>query len=66
MTAAGGWHEVAPDWRRAAEAHCELCGRLLARRRWVAEVAGAARAFCDPDCAELYRTYWLPRYATAP
>ena len=38
---------------------CECCGQIVARRLWVAEVAGEERRFCTPECEELYRTYVL-------
>jgi hypothetical protein len=59
--AAEGW-VVRPPARLDAGRHCTLCGRLLPRRSWVTHVDGAERDFCEPDCADLYRTYWLPRY----
>jgi hypothetical protein len=44
--------------------HCRLCGGLLPRTVWRAEVGGAEHDFCDAECEELYRTYWLPRYGS--
>jgi hypothetical protein len=48
-------------WHRVPDRHCTLCGRLLIRTH----VVGDGKIFCDADCAELYRTYWLPRRRSA-
>jgi len=55
-------HWVRDDlpWHRAPDRHCTLCGRLLVRTYLAAD----AGAFCDEDCEELYRTYWLRRHRT--
>lgn len=66
MSAAGAWEEVVPDALRPAQAHCELCGRLLVRRRWVVSGPEGERRFCEPDCADLHEHYWLPRYGRPP
>jgi hypothetical protein len=59
----GEWREHASVGPRAGEVHCDLCGRLLPRRAWLAEVNGENHRFCDPECAALYREYRLPGHA---
>lgn len=56
----GVWEErgVAADYLKKGSVHCEFCGRMIVRLGWVVE----SQVFCDPDCARLYRSYWLPRY----
>ncbi len=61
----GEWHEHGSDWRGTGLVHCDLCGRPLPRRAWVADVNGERLRFCEPDCETLYRGYWLPRYGRA-
>lgn len=48
-------------WHRGPDRHCTLCGRPLIRTY----VEIDRKAFCDADCEELYRTYWLPRHGHA-
>jgi hypothetical protein len=40
---------VASNWR-------DLCGQIIPRRLWVAEVDGAENTFGGPNCEHLYRT----------
>jgi hypothetical protein len=48
-------------WHRTPDRHCTLCGRLLIRTY----IAAGEHVFCDDECEELYRTYWLPRHGSA-
>jgi len=50
------------NWQHQPDRHCTLCGRLLIR----AYLAVLAEPFCDEECAEIYRTYWLPRNPQTP
>ena len=52
------WVRADVEWQRAPDRHCTLCGRPLLRTY----LAAGASCFCDQDCEELYRTYWLPRH----
>jgi hypothetical protein len=46
---------------------CTLCGKMIPMRYWVVEQAdGSEKTFCDPDCEQLYREYWLPKYGHQP
>jgi hypothetical protein len=58
----GRWHTPAADWRETRHTPCALCGRPLTGRRWQVLTGPTAGTFCDPDCEEIYRDYWLPRY----
>ena len=62
--AAGSWQTIAVPWYETRIIHCQLCGRMIARRMWVPEggADGQRPVFCKPACASLYREYWLPRY----
>lgn len=60
------------EWRRSEVGYlepyhvvCALCGQLVPGRYWLEKVANADHVFCSPRHAELYATYWLPRYSTA-
>ena len=54
------WEENTAKWYEQTMVYCTLCGRLIPKRFWVAEVEAQELVFCGPDCEQLYRTYWLP------
>ena len=56
------WVDIARRWHDTGVTNCGLCGKLIPRRLWMAEVHGKTVGFCGPDCERLYRTYWLPKY----
>jgi hypothetical protein len=56
------WIELQSRWYDTDVLNCRLCGRLIPRRVWVADVEGARLEFCSEGCEELYRRYWLPKY----
>lgn len=58
----GEWREIKRSWHDTTLTNCALCGRLVPRRVWFAEVGGALLPFCDQECEALYRAYWLPKY----
>ena len=58
----GKWVEIERTWHDTALTNCALCGRLVPRRVWQVEIDGQALPFCNEECEELYRTYWLPKY----
>lgn len=60
----GHWQDLHVSWHETTLTHCELCGQLIPKTAWVAEIAGGNHLFCDAACEALYRDYWLPRYAT--
>ena len=59
-TVAGRWDERghAGNYLLKSSIHCACCGRMLVRRAWVSE----GRVFCEPECEQLYRDYWIPRH----
>jgi hypothetical protein len=61
----GTWVEIERSWHDTALTNCTLCGRLVPRRMWVVEFDGKPLPFCDAECEELYRSYWLPKYGKA-
>jgi hypothetical protein len=58
----GHWSAPQADWRETRHIPCALCGRPLTGRRWEVPAGATTGTFCDPDCEEIYRAYWLPRY----
>ena len=57
------------EWRLRKQAlfepyilSCRLCGKMIPRRYWHALDRDVELSFCDPECEQIYRTYWLPRY----
>jgi hypothetical protein len=58
--AAGRWEERghAADYLLKSSVHCSCCGRMLIRLAWTSE----GRVFCEPECEQLYRDYWIPRH----
>jgi hypothetical protein len=61
----GTWRDINAAWYKLQLVYCDLCGQIIPRRLWVAEVDGADRTFCSPSCEHLYRTYYLPEGAGA-
>jgi hypothetical protein len=61
----GEWKETEISYLRASRTYCHLCGQLIPRRYWAADVEGEERIFCSPEHERTYRTYWLPRYGRA-
>ena len=53
----GEWRTHTFAWWEAVNVYCDLCGRPLAGRAWVAVVEGEERTFCDSECVGLYRTH---------
>lgn len=46
---------------------CSLCGKMIPVKYWVVGQAdGSEKIFCGPDCEQLYREYWLPKYGDQP
>jgi hypothetical protein len=50
----GRWRRHVFAWHQAVDVFCELCGRPLPGRAWVAELDGE-HVFCSVDCELLYR-----------
>jgi endogenous inhibitor of DNA gyrase (YacG/DUF329 family) len=58
----GEWVEIKRTWHDTSLTNCALCGRLVPRRIWMVSVEGERLPFCNEECEELYRTYWLPKH----
>ena len=61
-----GWVEVDNEtrWYDQSMIHCELCGRMIAKRLFRSEIEGKPRTFCGEGCAQLYQDYWLAESGT--
>jgi hypothetical protein len=55
----GRWEPIVTQVWETAVTPCECCGQVVARRLWVADVEGAERRFCSPECEALYRRHVL-------
>lgn len=54
------WVGNHPRWYEQRMVHCDLCGKIIPRDYWGVHENGKKLVFCDPDCEQLYREYWLP------
>jgi hypothetical protein len=61
-TANGEW--ITPDvsYVDPQRIFCDLCGRPIARRFWRVTIDGEQHTFCDPEHADLFRTWAEPTY----
>ena len=53
----GEWRRREAAWYEMRTANCELCGRPLPGRVWVAVADRDERTFCGPDCELLFRAW---------
>lgn len=58
----GRWRERRRPWYQTEAAHCAVCGCVLGSKVWLVREGEAELALCDPECEQLYRAYWRPRY----
>lgn len=58
----GEWQHTDVGYLEPYHVVCDLCGQLVPGRHWVQSVEGSDHVFCNPRHAELYETYWVPRY----
>lgn len=56
------WETIETAWYDTSVQTCALCGQMIPKRFWEAEVRGEALVFCSEECEQLYRSYWLPKY----
>ena len=42
--------------------NCAVCGKMIPREIWEAEVVGQLLPFCDDGCERLYIEYWLSKH----
>ena len=59
MTHEGRWIENDARWFELRMVYCDLCGRVIPKHLWQANVNGVTRTFCEPACEGLYRSYLL-------
>jgi hypothetical protein len=58
----GEWRSNEISYLEPHRVVCELCGQLVPGRHWIEQVDGVERVFCNPQHAEKYVSYWLPRH----
>jgi hypothetical protein len=57
----GRWIENDVRWFEQQMIYCALCGRVIPKRTWLAQVEEHLESFCEPACEDLYRSYLLPQ-----
>jgi hypothetical protein len=57
---AGHWEETHAQWHEMGMTYCDVCGLILPKKLWIAEVDGTRRVFCGPGCERLYHEYVAP------
>jgi hypothetical protein len=62
---AAEWVQLETVWHDTGVHTCPICGKLITRRAWQFDDEGGAVLVCEPDCQELYETYWRPAYGYA-
>ena len=55
----GTWRRNTAQWYEQTMVYCEMCGKIIPKNFWIVEIASRELVFCDPDCEQLYRDYWL-------
>ena len=58
----GEWITPTVSYVEPQRIACALCGRPIARKYWRASIDEQHLAFCEPDHAGLYVSYWIPTY----
>ena len=58
----GRWVELELAWHDTGVRSCPVCGKLVTRRTWEFEAGQGTIRVCDPDCQQLYETYYLPTH----
>ena len=66
MPEEGEWVELPRQLYVTTVCHCDLCGKMVARRFLRQHHQGRPLRFCDAQCASLWHEYWLPRYGRQP
>jgi hypothetical protein len=57
---AGYWEQTHAQWHEMEMVYCDVCGLILPKNLWIAEVDGNRRVFCGPGCERLYHEYVAP------
>jgi hypothetical protein len=58
----GRWFDPAKSWHDTNFDYCDVCGRLIPRRRWIFDNGKDEVIACGPDCEDLYTEYVKPTY----
>ncbi len=56
----GHWEENTAKWYEQTMVYCNVCGKIIPKNFWIVEEGAEKLVFCNPDCEQLYRDYWLP------
>jgi hypothetical protein len=59
VTNEGRWIENDARWFELRMVYCDLCGRIIPKHLWRANVNGVTLTFCEPACEGLYWSYLL-------
>ena len=59
----GEWRRRGTAWWETSVVNCSLCGQMIPRDVWVSD---EGLGFCDAECEQLYRSYWVPRHGPRP
>ena len=62
MTAAGRWVEQQVPWHETGVGNCPVCGKLITVRAWEFPTPEGALQVCEPDCEQLYDSYYRPTH----
>jgi hypothetical protein len=58
----GRWIELHVPWNETSVRNCPVCGKLVTRRAWEFPAPEGTLQVCDPDCQQLYESYFRPRH----
>lgn len=58
----GFWRQKKDVWYEIKVVNCQLCGQMIPKNMWISEIEAREIVFCSPECENMYREYWLPRY----
>ena len=64
--AAGRWVEFDIPWNETSVRNCPVCGKLITRRAWEFGTPEDTLRVCDPDCEQLYESYFRPKHGPLP
>ena len=62
IDAGGHWVEFEIPWHETGVRNCPVCGKLVTRRAWQFRTAEGTLRVCDPDCEQLYESYFRPKH----
>ena len=62
----GRWIELDLAWNDTGVRNCPICGKLVTRRAWEFDDDGAPLQVCEPDCQQLYESYYREAHGRPP